>query len=553
MANRQLRGSAKDYFAFMSRQYPVLCMSDEFYLMPRAGGSSRFLDSLEEIDAGKIRDDIRSIKKIKQRIKKLRLPDDRSSLPGLEDHIGARLLEQSINSYLFVFEHAREWRSDPAFYIKIALFGVEQPLDMLSPRDTENRDQLILRIKKIPSLFKNAGINLDSATEGRLNTALRLGKNAVCFFSRLHETFSGKNDARSRDLASAILKAISSMEEYMRFIRRMRPRKNSFGEKELLENMLYKCYSCRRSLDEIFDIAYKEYETTLCEMDTAATLAKPALSWRAVLSKYRMEVRDTEELLRLYTDQMRRIRGFLLRSNIVTIPETGGVLIRETPPYLAPIRASASYRCPAAGSGRQPAYFYISPYFKKRHPGSKRITLDNLHHEYIFVTAHETYPGHHLLDSYRMRSKDPIRRQIESPMFYEGWASYAEGLIDELGYIKDPRQRLFGLKRRAWRAIRAMLDVGLRTNKLTLNKAGSMFLNIGYTPKVVKAMLEHYPLTIGYQLCYTIGKFEIEELRRRFIGGAGLKRFNELLLKGGQIPFDLAGERLERIIWKKNS
>ena len=267
---------------------------------------------------------------------------------------------------------------------------------------------------------------------------------------------------------------------------------------------------------------------------------------------FRLAIKNKGDLLHLYADQIAKIKNFLIDADAVTIPATQKIRVLQTPPHLEPIRASASYSCPITKNRKEPAFFFISPYFTEGENRSKKIILDNLHHEYIFVTAHETYPGHHLLDFNRLMLKNPIRRQIESPLFYEGWASYAEGLVDELGYIREPEQRLFGLKRRAWRAIRAMLDIGLRTKRLSLGRAGRLFRDIGYSPRIVKTMLEHYSLTIGYQLCYTIGKFEIEKLKKQFIGDLGLKKFNDLLLQGGQIPFHLVKKRLEHVRCKNS-
>jgi len=58
-------------------------------------------------------------------------------------------------------------------------------------------------------------------------------------------------------------------------------------------------------------------------------------------------------------------------------------------------------------------------------------------------------------------------------------------------------------------------------------------------------MIRHYSLTPGYQLCYTIGKFEIERLKKKFAPKLGLKKFHQLLLQGGQIPFELVERRIE--------
>ena len=56
--------------------------------------------------------------------------------------------------------------------------------------------------------------------------------------------------------------------------------------------------------------------------------------------------------------------------------------------------------------------------------------------------------------------KNPIRRQIESPLFYEGWASYAESMLIEYGYLDDPHGITRQSKRELWRSARCQIDVG---------------------------------------------------------------------------------------------
>jgi uncharacterized protein (DUF885 family) len=116
------------------------------------------------------------------------------------------------------------------------------------------------------------------------------------------------------------------------------------------------------------------------------------------------------------------------------------------------------------GNTRGHGVFYITP-------GKEDLELISAHCPYL--SAHETYPGHHILDHLRIHHSNPIRRQIESPLFYEGWSCYAEQLLDELGYIQDPRRQLIGLKRQLWRNLRATLDVELQIGKITLTQGAN--------------------------------------------------------------------------------
>ena len=304
------------------------------------------------------------------------------------------------------------------------------------------------------------------------------------------------------------------------------------------------------SLGAIFETSCEEFHRTKKELEKASKKIDSNLSWQQILSSYTIKIKNEKELLSLYEKEINKIKGFLKKKDLFVIPRSQKIKIEPTPYFLRPIRASASYSSPFTKDLRESAQFYITSAFI-RQPHRKKV-LDNIHNEYMFVTAHETYPGHHFLDTVRRNLKNPIREQIESPLFYEGWASYSERLIDELGFIKNPLQRLIGLKREAWRNIRAMLDVGIRINRLQTKDAQKLLENLGYEKNKVRLMIGHYLLTPGYQLCYTTGKFEINLLRKRYAEKTGLKKFHQLLLEGGQIPFNLVEARIKDYLCKKN-
>lgn len=454
---------AEEYFRYMARQYPVMCLSDEFYFFPRAGEAVNYLDRLDSLDREKIKQDISYIKGLLRR------------LDSMDAGIDSALLRQSMRGFLIYFDEIRIWEIDPTLYLKILLFGVNKKL--------------------FPRLLKEAMANLMDVPEVYLETALEMIDPMI-------------------DLLKEDRDVVYSLQEYKRFLKSITPRDRYIKD---IKDILRDFYSYKRDIDEIFEIARQEYEETVKRMIT--------------FSRKRIVTKD---LLGLYSREVNRLKEFFKEKDIITIPHSQKILVRETPRYMLPIRASASYSCPVTTGKQEPAYFYIT-------------IKEGVHDEYIFMTAHETYPGHHLLDTIRRQLKNPIRRQIESPLFYEGWSSYAERLVDELGYIVDPAQKMVGLRRQAWRAIRAMLDVGVRINRFKIKDAEEKLKGLGYRPRIVNSMLRHYVLTPGYQLCYTIGKFEIERLRKKYADRLGLKKFHDLLLSEGQIPFDLAEKVLCKI------
>ncbi|MFG1807921.1 DUF885 domain-containing protein [Streptomyces sp. NPDC049040] len=78
---------------------------------------------------------------------------------------------------------------------------------------------------------------------------------------------------------------------------------------------------------------------------------------------------------------------------------------------------------------------------------------------------HEGVPGHHLqLAQWTHVAGDLSRYQASVGMVSanaEGWALYAERLMDELGFLTDPERRLGYLDAQMMRAVRVIVDIGM--------------------------------------------------------------------------------------------
>jgi len=527
---------SEDYFDYMARNYPVMCSCDEFYFFPRAKKAVVFLSVLDSLDEEKIKQDISYVKNLKSSLEKFNAKD-----MNLETQIDLMVLNQSMSAFVREFEEIKIWQIDPNLYLKILLFGIDQILTRFSFITAGIDDSLLARIAQIPRLLNEAQNNLKKVPQAYLEVAMEMVESSIDYFKTTTFVLRDRY-ALPKEINALNKKTLQELEDFKRFLKRRPPHEIFIEDRQLLENILRDSFSYRRSLEEIFDIASEEYHQTLKQLAQIAKRVKSEESWQQILFAYRIEIKDLKGLLELYTSQINKIRNFFQEKDVITIPRSQNILVRPTPKFMKPIRASASYSCPITYDRREPAYFYTTADFAK----------SNIHNEYIFVTAHETYPGHHLLDLIRRHITNPIRQQIESPLFYEGWASYAERLIDQLGYIENPLQRMVGLRRQAWRAVRAMLDVGIRINKLNLEAAAKLLKDLGYEAERVKSMPRHYLLTPGYQLCYTIGRYEIDILKKKFSSKLGLKKFHDFLLEGGQIPFALIERRIENQLCKNS-
>ena len=122
-----------------------------------------------------------------------------------------------------------------------------------------------------------------------------------------------------------------------------------------------------------------------------------------------------------------------------------------------------------APPGSAAAPYYTGP--RRTSPGPGRTWLPTLGRtrfplwDLVSIWYHEGVPGHHLqlaqwayvsgqLSTYQT-SLGSVGANVE------GWALYAERLMDELGYFTDPGERLGFLDAQQLRAVRVVIDIGM--------------------------------------------------------------------------------------------
>jgi uncharacterized protein (DUF885 family) len=87
--------------------------------------------------------------------------------------------------------------------------------------------------------------------------------------------------------------------------------------------------------------------------------------------------------------------------------------------------------------------------------------------------------------------------------------------------------------------------VGVNTGILTQEEALQILTGMGFNPGEAARQMNRIQVNPGYQLCYTLGRHEIMNLRQAYGIRLGLSRFHNKLLEGGELPFHLIERRLK--------
>jgi len=172
----------------------------------------------------------------------------------------------------------------------------------------------------------------------------------------------------------------------------------------------------------------------------------------------------------------------------------------------------------------------------------------------LTTVYHEGVPGHHLQIGQAVYNKALLntwRRSAGTSGHAEGWALYAERLMEQLGYLDDPADRLGMLDGQRMRAARVVLDIGVHLEKPLPDGSGVWtgeyafgFLgrNVNMSPEFVRFEVNRYLGWPGQAPSYKIGQRIWEQLRDEYARREGaafdIRAFHKKALDIGGVGLD---------------
>jgi uncharacterized protein (DUF885 family) len=231
--------------------------------------------------------------------------------------------------------------------------------------------------------------------------------------------------------------------------------------------------------------------------------------------------------------------------------------IREVTVNIAPPGGSlgAWYHAPSEDFSR-PGSIWYAPGGRTRIPYWQEVS----------TAYHEGFPGHHLQVGFAVLQREKLSRFHRIFIWYsgagEGWALYAERLMDELGYFENPEYRLGLLASQLFRSTRVVVDIGLHLEKripsdapLHAGEPWDYARAVDYMEKIAlqprdvsESEVLRYLGWPGQAISYKVGEREILDMRRQAMGKAvgafDSKEFHRRLLEAGAIRLDQLRETM---------
>jgi uncharacterized protein (DUF885 family) len=298
--------------------------------------------------------------------------------------------------------------------------------------------------------------------------------------------------------------------------------------------------------EEIHETGLKEVARILGEMDKV----KEEVGFKGTRAEFftylrtdpRFKKPTREALTQGYYDIGKAVDA-KLPAYFSTLPKAK-LAIRPYEPFREKFEAGGSYE-QGTPDGSRPGTFYFNAYDlpSRTTPGMTTLYL------------HEGSPGHHFQISLAQENDalPPFMRFGGNTAFAEGWALYAETLGYDMGFYKDPIQRMGTLDDEMLRAMRLVVDTGIHSKGWTREQAiDYMLANSSMGKTDATAEVERYIAIPSQALAYKTGAMTIQRLRRKAEAELGpkfdIREFHAQVLMTGALPLAILEQKIDRWI-----
>ena len=458
--------------------------------------------------------------------------------------IDQQLLLTQLRSSIATADYA-PWKRDPTLYMSDGTFE----LFMHGNRsEAEATDAAIARLANVPNNVAAGIANLNENLASKVLITERgiPSIRAQAEFVRDELPTFVKDPALRARLAEAGAKAAESYDRFAKYLDGFGQRAHgdfAFGEKRynaVLQQGEGLNYDAR-SLRELGRAQFKEINA---EMEDLAQQIWGSRDWRAHVSELQ-EKRPTsmDDLVARYRAETERARQFVIDHNLMTVPPDERAAVEPAPGFLRSSISVASYFPPPAFGPKAQGTFNVPVTPDGATPEQQEQRLkSNADYMIPSVTAHETYPGHHL-HWVEAEGSDALRQMLNSTYFIEGWALYVEKMMDEQGFYRDPAERLGYLNMRLFRAARIIVDTSLHLNEMSFDEAVKfMGEKVGFPEDTARGEVRRYASWPTQASAYLTGALEIDRLSKQWQaeGKGTLREFNDAITSAGKLPLGVA-------------
>jgi uncharacterized protein (DUF885 family) len=455
---------------------------------------------------------------------------DRAAL-SRSNQVDAAILENNLRYDLWAAQKLREWQWNPLVYTQLA----GQSLYGLLARDyaplPERLRSATARIEKLPALLEQARGNLvaEKVPPIHAETAVKQNPGVLSLIDELviPELGTLPDDEQER-LSNAIKAARDAVSRHQKWLEKdLLP--NAKGEfrigRELYEQKLAFALMSPLSRQEIRKRAEAEVVRVRAEMyavsvaalkgrkDAPAMPDSPAAAEQQAVIEAALELAyadrpNRNEVVSTARETLAEATEFTRAHDFVTVPDEPLEIILM-PEFQ---RGVAVAYCDSPGplDKGQRTFYAVSPIPADWSDDKVKSFLREYNNRSIAnLTIHEAMPGHYLQLAHSNQYPSVLRAMLGSGPFIEGWAVYAERVMEEQGFRGgDPLMKLIQLKWYLRAVTNAIIDSAIHVDGMTREQAMTLMTQTGFQEeseaagKWIRAQLTSAQLStyfVGYQ------------------------------------------------------
>jgi uncharacterized protein (DUF885 family) len=452
-----------------------------------------------------------------------------------------------------VYDEWRVWERQPDTYLNPGLDGVFGLfLHRLRPEERLVRSA-ISRLRQLPDTLEAGKANLrpELVPEILLDRAIRQAQAGANYTRNLLP--ADVAEEHRGELADAGAAAADALEAYADFLESLRPAANgdwTFGE-ERYDTVLRQAEMLGYGARELREKGRQQIEELSGLLRDGAQKLSGSDDWHALLMDLNKDRPATPEHMRRgYEEWTERARAFLKEKQLTSFPEGEECLVVPSAPFQRPVLAVAYYVAPPSFAETMRGHFFVPfpPDTANEEEIAKRLESNAYPH--IPTTAvHEAYPGHHWHLVMAKGNPSHVRQLFGTSYFAEGWALYAERMMEENGFYDDLRHVMYRYEATLFRAARIVADTSLHLGEMThADAVDFMMANSSLTEPTARAEVTRYCSWPTQASSYLTGCLEILRIRDRYLSARGtdasdtaaLREFHDTITGAGTLPIALA-------------
>ncbi|MFO7951788.1 MAG: DUF885 domain-containing protein [Bacillota bacterium] len=461
----------------------------------------------------------------------------------LDYQIDYKLLNSQLKEMKRDAEELQAYKKRPDTYLQNGLSGIYL-LVIRNFAPLEKRMRSIKeRMEEYCRLLEEGCRQLDNPPPVFIETELLSLPGTIGFFRHILPQLAEETPELKEEIDQGCEKVINSLENYGKYLEELK--ETASGEfavgKDIFDRMLKEDHFLDYNWQTLLEKGKELVEETENELEHLAREIDPEKKWKDIIAETKIEHPPEGELLDFYRQESEKVKDFVARNKLVDLPQ-GDLVIEDTPEPFRPVIPYAAYLPPAPLEEEQIGRFYVTPVDPDKSPEDKEAQLGEHSRYSVPITVlHEGYPGHHLQLCYSNKAPSLLKKTVQSTLFVEGWAFYCEELMEQQGYLDDPRYRLNRLKDQLWRACRIVVDVSLHTGQMDFEQAVDYLVEVALLERnSAVTEVRRYTASPTQPMSYLIGKLEILNIVDRYRRHKGedfdLKQFHQEILNYGSLP-----------------